>query len=146
MSVEPFVDTNIWVYAHLDQAYDSKGGMASALVESGRRFVISTQILNEYYAAMLRNRMDDSWIQTNVEAMIQRCDVCLITLAIIRQAQALKVRYGFSYWDSLVIASALEAGSQIFYSEDLQHGQQIDGRLHIINPFVAKSLVIKEIS
>ena len=88
MRVEPFVDTNIWIYAHLDQGGDSKGRMASALVESGRRFVIITQILNEYYAAMLRNRMDDSWIQTNVEAMIQRCDVRLITLAVIRQAHA----------------------------------------------------------
>lgn len=75
MNVEPFVDTNIWIYAHLDQDGDSKGRVADALVESGRRFVISTQILNEYYAAMLRNRMDDPWIQANVEAMIQRCDV-----------------------------------------------------------------------
>ena len=37
MSVEPFVDTNIWIYAHLDQDGDSKGRVADALVESGRR-------------------------------------------------------------------------------------------------------------
>ena len=139
MSVEPFVDTNIWLYAHLDQNGDFKGRIADALVESGRCFVISTQILNEYYAAMLRNRMDDPWIQTNVEAMIQRCDVRLITLTVIRKAHFLRIRHGFSYWDSLVIANALEASSQVLYSEDLQHGQQIEGRLRIINPFVKEN-------
>ncbi len=45
-------------------------------------------------------------------------------------------RYRFSYFDSLILASALTANCQILYSEDLQHGQVIDGRLTIINPFL----------
>ena len=44
-------------------------------------------------------------------------------------------RYGFSHYDSLIIAAALEAGCATLYSEDLQHGQIIDQSLTIINPF-----------
>ncbi|MCP4400423.1 MAG: PIN domain-containing protein [bacterium] len=45
-------------------------------------------------------------------------------------------RYGYSYWDSLVIATALLHGSRMLYSEDLQHNQLIWGRTQIINPFL----------
>jgi predicted nucleic acid-binding protein len=44
-------------------------------------------------------------------------------------------RYQYSYFDSLILASALEAGCQILYSEDLQDGQRIENQLMIINPF-----------
>jgi predicted nucleic acid-binding protein len=48
----------------------------------------------------------------------------------------LRRSYAVSFWDSLVIASALQAQVSVLYSEDLQHEQVIDGRLRIINPFV----------
>jgi predicted nucleic acid-binding protein len=44
-------------------------------------------------------------------------------------------RYQYSYFDSLILASALEAGCQILYSEDLQDGQRIENQLMIVNPF-----------
>lgn len=134
MSAEPFIDTNIWVYAHTEQTQDIRGPLAKALVEDGRRFIISTQVLNEYYSAMLKNRVDERIIQQNIEAMIQRCKVHLIDLSVIRSAHKLKLRYRFSYWDSLVIATALDAGCATLYSEDLQDGQQIEDVLRIINP------------
>jgi predicted nucleic acid-binding protein len=139
MSGEPFVDTNIWVYAHLETPQDPKGDLARALVESDHRFVVSTQVLNEYYAAMLKNRIPDLAIQNNLEAMIQHCDVVLVSVPVIRQAHVLKNRYGFSLWDSLVVSSALDAGCPVLYSEDLQHDQRIEGRLVVRNPFRARS-------
>ncbi len=53
-------------------------------------------------------------------------------------AQALNIsqQYGFSYYASLIIASALEADCKTLYTEDLQHNQLIEGKLRIINPFV----------
>lgn len=45
-------------------------------------------------------------------------------------------RYGFSYYDSLIVAAALDAGCKTLYSEDLQHGQQVEG-LTIVDPFSA---------
>ncbi|MEO5344322.1 MAG: nucleic-acid-binding protein, partial [Gammaproteobacteria bacterium SHHR-1] len=44
-------------------------------------------------------------------------------------------RYSLSHYDSLILAAALEAGCSVVYSEDMQHGQQINNRLTIINPF-----------
>jgi predicted nucleic acid-binding protein len=45
-------------------------------------------------------------------------------------------RYGFSFYDSLIISSALQSGCTVLYSEDMQHGQKIDGQLLISNPFL----------
>ena len=50
-------------------------------------------------------------------------------------ASKLRERYAFSYWDSLIVAAALDAGCDMLFSEDMQHGQNIDGRLMITNPF-----------
>jgi len=134
MSAEPFVDTNIWVYAHTVEQGDKRGPWARALVDDGRRFVISTQILSEYCSAMLKNRASDALIQDNIESMILRCEVLLIDTATIRTAHKLKLRYGFSYWDSLVVASALRGDCGILYSEDLQDGQLIEEQLRVVNP------------
>jgi predicted nucleic acid-binding protein len=51
-------------------------------------------------------------------------------------ASELRQRYSVSFWDSLVISSALQANVPVLYSEDLQHEQVIEDRLKIINPFV----------
>ena len=83
---------------------------------------------------MLKNKMTDEWIQTNTEAMLEYCDVQLITLSVIRLAHRIKIRYHFSYWDSLIIASALDAGCSLLYSEDLQSHQIIEDKLQVMNP------------
>ena len=57
------------------------------------------------------------------------------TAALYQSAVSFQSRYGFSFYDSLIVAAALEAGCTRLYSEDLQHGQQIQ-RLTILNPFV----------
>jgi predicted nucleic acid-binding protein len=57
----------------------------------------------------------------------------------IHRAWTLSQRYGFSHFDSLVIATALDAGCERLYTEDLQHGQVIDGHLTILNPFMSDS-------
>jgi predicted nucleic acid-binding protein len=56
-------------------------------------------------------------------------------------AWKLQARYRFSYFDSLIIAAALAAGCSTLYSEDMQHGQVIAGRLTISNPFLADSVL-----
>jgi len=136
MSVKLFLDTNIWVYAHLEGENDVKHQKANTLVEETvQPLVISTQVLHEYYSVMLKNKMTDEWIQTNIEAMIEYCEIQLITLSIIRLAHRIKVHYRFSYSDSLIIASALDSGCNILYSEDLHTQQPIENQLQILNPF-----------
>ena len=56
------------------------------------------------------------------------------TIETSKKAIEIKHRYQYSYWDSLIIASALESNCSILYSEDMHHGQVIEGRLTIQNP------------
>ena len=129
-----FIDTNIWVYAHTN-ADSSKSASALKLLESLPVLVSSTQVLNEYYSVMLKNKIADNLIQDNIEVIIEVCSVQIIQIPTLYLAHKLKLKYGFSYWDSLILASALEANCQALYSEDMQHGQVIEHSLTIINPY-----------
>lgn len=135
MNDKPFIDTNIWVYAHLQDVNNNKCNIALALLEALPILVSSTQVLNEYYSVMLKNKVADCLIQDNAEIIIAIADMRIIRIATIRLAHKIKLKYGFSYWDSLIVASALEAECQCLYSEDMQHKQLIEGGLIIVNPF-----------
>lgn len=50
-------------------------------------------------------------------------------------ASDLRDRYSLSYWDSVIVASALETGAEILYSEDMQDGLLVNNQLRIVNPF-----------
>jgi predicted nucleic acid-binding protein len=67
---------------------------------------------------------------------IRKCDVKTIECSVIERALMIAETYKYSYFDSLIIASALEHHCRTLYSEDLQHGQIIEGTLTIQNPFV----------
>jgi len=71
-----------------------------------------------------------------VKAMSKNFSVFSVTRDTSLYALSLKEKYNYSWWDSLVLASALENGCQIVYSEDMQHGQIIENCLKIVNPFV----------
>lgn len=130
-----FVDTNIVVYAHLKQPAEiAKWEIAFELIKNNR-FVMSTQVLSEYYASLLKNKVDDKIIQENIRLLIKNHEICLITIPIIQLTHQIKLKYHFSYWDSLILATALENQCTQLYSEDMQHNQIIEGQLKIINPF-----------
>jgi predicted nucleic acid-binding protein len=134
MNDKVFVDTNIWIYAHLEEQDSRKCALAVAALERSARLVLSTQVLNEYYSVMLKNRAQDDWIQENIESLVEWCEVALITLPVIRLAHRVKLKYRFSYWDSLIVASALDSRCKFLFSEDLQSSQLIEGSLLILNP------------
>jgi predicted nucleic acid-binding protein len=130
-----FIDTNIVVYAHLKQPAEIvKWETAFALIKNNK-FVMSTQVLSEYYASLLKNTVDDKIIQENIRLLIKNHEICLITIPIIQLTHQIKLKYYFSYWDSLILATALENQCTQLYSEDMQHKQIIEERLQIINPF-----------
>ncbi len=97
---------------------------------------ISNQVLHEYYNVMLKNKADEQYIQNNIKHMLWHCDVFCLNLETLLAAFKVRERYRFSWWDSLIVASALETESDQIYTEDLQHGQIIEGRLRVVNPFI----------
>lgn len=135
MSESAFIDTNIFVYAHFQEEGNSKCDAALALLENLPTVICSTQILNEYYSAMLKNKVAENLIQDNIEQIIEFSDVAVVQINTLRLAHQLRLKYRFSYWDCLILASALEANCAVLYSEDMQHGQVINEAVRIVNPF-----------
>lgn len=127
-----FVDSNILVYTF---ALDERSTVAEALLQ--RRPVISVQGLNEF-ANVARRKLRMDWDELREALAVIRtlCPVILpLDMGTHENALRLAERYDFATFDSLIVASALEAGCDILWSEDMQHGMIIDERLRIANPF-----------
>lgn len=134
--MKSFIDTNVLVYA---QTSDEKGLAARQAILAGG--VISVQVLNEF-AAVLRRKFKRDWneIAEAVADIRTTLDpVRAIGIETHEAAVDLARRYGFSFYDSLILASALEAGCDTLLTEDLQSGQRVGG-LTIVNPFKTASV------
>lgn len=129
-----FVDTNIWVYAHLKAPADPRHERAMEVVEADVDLIISPQVVAEYYSVMLRNQRTDPWIQANLRAMFARTRLQPANAEMLTTALSLRDRYGFSFWDCQIAAAALQARCTMLLTEDLQHGQVLDDGLRVINP------------
>lgn len=136
MTAKAFVDTNIFVYAAVKSPDTmEKWRIAVDLLNRPFSLVISTQVLNEFSYVLLRKKIADDDIKSRVEVIAADSNVMLITIETIRNSWVLRKKYKLSYWDSLIVASALESGCTTLYTEDLNHGMIIDKTLHIVNPF-----------
>ena len=141
MSADPvaagqcFVDRNVWLYAVIEDA-KSATKSATARVLVAERRIVSTQVVNEVCVNLLRKagRSEDE-IRQVVQAFYAQHRVVLIDEQTMLSASELREGYSLSYWDSLIVATALESGAAILYSEDMQDGLWINARLQIINPF-----------
>ncbi len=129
-----FVDSNIFLYAFM-AADEEKSEKAFSVIKYDS-VVLSTQAVNEICVNLLKKSdyHEDDIIQL-VRNLYEKYHVVIIDMNTILKASFLRKTYIFSYWDSLIIASALENDCSILYSEDMQHGQLIEDRVKIINPF-----------
>jgi len=133
MTVRAFADTNIPLYA-LD-VDGEKRKKALALLRGNP--VISVQVVNEFISvATGKMKLARPQINRLARVMMKRCEVVTMDAAMVKEAIALGERYQLSHWDSLIVAAALRANCDTLYSEDMQHGQLIDRRLTVINPFI----------
>ena len=137
MSVENFLDTNIFVYL-FDETDDDKRERAERLVQQAlenETGCISYQVVQETINVITRK------LNATPEKARQILDRVLIPLwrvnptrTLYQRGLDLQTRYRLSFYDSLIVASALAAGCKTLYSEDMQHGQHIEG-ITITNPF-----------
>ncbi|MBF0296070.1 MAG: PIN domain-containing protein [Magnetococcales bacterium] len=137
MTVPVFVDTNIWVYA-LTGSDDRRHEQARRrLAGLGSRPVVNGQVLREVGRVLYaKSKVDEEGIRVAMNCLYDICQVVPDNRAVLLRASCLRQDYRFSYWDSLVVAAALESGCAALMSEDLQHGQVIEGILTIFNPFM----------
>jgi predicted nucleic acid-binding protein len=137
MNDNVFIDTNIWGYVYTDDD-EEKRRAAFQLLESlsSRNIIISPQILSEFYSLMNKHKIPHDTIIQKMGKIIDSVNVCGTTLLTIMNCIRLKEKYGYSWWDSLILASSLESNCDAVYSEDMQNGQVIEKSLRIINPLV----------
>ena len=137
MSVRAFFDTNIMIYLYADNERE-KQAFSREIVNNAAECIVSTQILNEMNNVMIKKwRMTAEAIK-KVQGDIRRISkVAYINEDTIDRAIDLNTRHGFSYYDCLMLSSALENGCDIIYTEDMNSGQIINGTLKVINPFKA---------
>lgn len=131
MPAKAFFDSNILLYL----SDETKGDVAEQLMSQGG--VISVQVLNEFVNVSRRkHRFDWPLIHRSLMRFRVVFDVVPLSLQTHDRAIVIAERYGFSIYDSTIIAAALIAGCDTLWSEDLQNGQAIDDALTIRNPFV----------
>ena len=133
MKDKRFVDSNIWLYLLSDDAH--KKVKAMELLEEGG--TISTQTLTENANVCLRKfKLANSTVRKHLLMLVKYCKVVQINSNSVFEALYIAERYQYSFYDSLVIATALSNGCEVLFSEDLQHEQVIERKLKIINPFL----------
>jgi predicted nucleic acid-binding protein len=133
-----FIDSNIFLYAFSTKDMLKQKSAKDIVVSKA---VISTQVLNEVCVNMIRklNFAEDQVIGF-VESSYRRYKIVEITKDVFLTASNLRLKYQFSYYDSMIISAALQSECEVLYSEDMQHKQVIEQQLQIINPFITEKL------
>ena len=132
-----FLDTNVLIHAVSATAEDAgKRRRALGLLDE-RDLALSVQVLQEFYVQATRPSRPGALTHdeaVNFTEALQRFPVQAITLEVMRAALAIRRRFGLSYWDGAVLATARIRGCDVVYSEDMSDEQDYDG-LRMINPF-----------
>jgi predicted nucleic acid-binding protein len=130
-----FIDTNIWIYAFVDAQDKTKTQRARALIRRERNISLSTQVINEITNNLLRKyHATEDVIQRLVRTMYRKYQVYTFTEDLLLSASHLRTTYSLSFWDSTIVASALESRSTMLYSEDMHDSLVVNGQLTISNP------------
>jgi len=134
-----FIDSNIWLYRFIVNPNDPHAIPKQKIATSITNYpylIISTQVVNEVCANLIRKaNFDNSQIQELIAELAEGCEILPVALTTVQYAVTLRYQYSLSFWDSLIIASAILGDGKILYSEDMQHGLIINDALQIINPF-----------
>ena len=133
-----FIDTNIMIYAYdlsAEEKHQIAGHILSDLWNSGLG-VISTQVLQEFFVNIIQKiqRPIDKKFAKDIVRDFLRWQVVVNNGDSILDAIDICDKYGYSFWDSMIIEAAIKGGAVFLMSEDLQHGQVISG-VTITNPF-----------
>jgi predicted nucleic acid-binding protein len=134
-----FIDSNIWLYRFIINPRDADAipkQQIATTITNYQNSLISTQVVNEVCSNLIRKAgFNNAQIQILLEELAQGCEILPVSLETLQSAVKLRDRYLLSFWDSLIVASAVLADAKILYSEDMQDGLIVENTLQIVNPF-----------
>jgi predicted nucleic acid-binding protein len=132
-----FLDTNVLLYSISQNPAESlKRDRAIALLEDDSG-ALSIQVLQEFYVQATRTSRADAISHELAAGLIEawsRFRIQDMTFPVLHTALRIRKAHGFSFWDSAIVAAALALGCDRVYTEDLTHGQIVEG-LAIVDPF-----------
>lgn len=139
MNAESFIDTNIFVY-QLERLDARKADIADGLIEHGietQTACISFQVIQECINTAIRKAevpLTEEELRKYLEDVL--APLCRVQpdIRLYQKSLEIRFRYRFGFYDALIVAAAVEAGCKTLYTEDLIHGQQVEG-VTITNPF-----------
>ena len=140
MSAEALIDTNVFLY-HVDDSDPEKHEIATRIVRSALQTAqacISHQVVQEFLNVVMRKAaipLDPEAASNYMRDILVPLWRVMPTPTMYQRAIAVQARYGFHFYDSLIVAAALEGGCTRLLTEDLQHGQRIE-TLTVENPFL----------
>ncbi|HEY5139959.1 MAG TPA: PIN domain-containing protein [Methylococcales bacterium] len=136
-----FIDSNVWIYA----ATQSQDNPPEARHETARQLItqvqpcLSVQVINEVTVNLLRKfKFSEAEIRNLVRSFYRNYTVFALDADTFIQASTLREAYQLSFWDSLIVGSALQHQCDLLYSEDMQNSLVVENRLQICNPFAAQ--------
>jgi predicted nucleic acid-binding protein len=131
-----FIDTNIFIYQY-DGRYPAKQGQTMNILRNAFKnniVFISTQVLKEFTEVCIRKLGLSQAEIIVVVGELAKINMVEETPELIKRALEIHFVHQYSFYDSLIITAALQAGCEILYTEDMGDGQVVDG-LKIVNPF-----------
>lgn len=131
-----FADSNVLVYLFDDDSPAKQSRARELIAETSGTLVLSVQILGEFFHVVTRrlrrplSRAQALYATEN----LQEFEVWPIHRFLVHSAMRRSIASRLSYWDSLIVETAIEAGATVLLTEDLQDGQMFGG-LRVLNPF-----------
>ncbi len=140
MTARCFADTNILVYS-VDESAAAKHETARRILDQGRlesRAIISTQVLQEFYTAAIRKLGFAPVRARDLTLLWTGFEVVRIDPEDVLAAIDCSILNRLAFWDGLIITAARKANCQTLWTEDLNHGQIIQG-VRVVNPFLPEA-------
>jgi len=134
MKDKAFLDSNVLVYLYSEDELE-KQDIVNNIIDKFE-CIISTQTLNEFCNVCIKKLKKT--VSEIIEALNEikgSCRLEIVDDSVIEQALLLHKKYFYSYFDSLMLSSALKYDCVVIFSEDMQNGQIIENTLKIVNPF-----------
>jgi predicted nucleic acid-binding protein len=137
MNDKILIDTNLWIYLYALNPQAKRNRIEELVQQNFANIIVSTQILGELYHVVTRKGLlTHESARDIVIEMVATFPVSEIATANVLEALKIQEIFHYSYWDSLVVATAVLTDCDTLYSEDMQHGQSVGGKTRIINPFL----------
>ncbi|MFH7244252.1 MAG: PIN domain-containing protein [Spirulina sp.] len=135
-----FIDSNVWIYAATqseDIPPDPRHEIARTLINQMQP-VLSVQVINEVSYNLVRKfNFTEPDIQKLVKSFYRTYTVCpIMDEVLLLEASSIRQRYNISFWDSMLVSTAIQSQCSLFYTEDMNHGLIVNDVLTIINSFI----------